>query len=299
MLRGMYTATAGMLSQQRKHDTVTNNIANINTPGFKMSRMVSRSFPEMLIALTEGESLGAPRTSMGRLNTGVLAEEALTVNVQGDLRETGSPFDFALVSDIQVEGLQFNNGKTITEDGERIFQPQAFFTVLNADGEQRYTRNGKLTVDSAGQLVTAEGFRVAGLDGEPIVLIHPDTGNPIPNVTVNRRGQILDSVDGRNILDAAGQPITLLISRVEEPLRLIAEGSGVLRNDETAPSAIAPINPTDNVQVRQGFIERSNVDPTQATVDLMTATRMYEANQKMVQYYDRSLEMAVNDVGRV
>lgn len=298
MLRGMYTATAGMLSQQRKHDTVTNNIANVNTPGFKQSRMVSRSFPEMLISLQEGDAPAA-RFNAGRLNTGVLAEEALTVNVQGDLRETGNPFDFALVSDIQVDGLQFDNGKTITADGQRVYQPQAFFTVLNAAGEQRYTRNGKFVVDASGQLVTAEGYRVVGTDGEPLVLIDPVTGIPISNVTTNNRGQLLDSVDGRNILDANGQPMGMLLTRVDEPMRLIAEGSGILRNDELQPSVLGPMNPNDRVEVRQGFLERSNVDPTQSTVDLMTASRMYEANQKMVQYYDRSLEKAVNDVGRV
>lgn len=299
MLRGMYTATAGMLSQQRKHDTITNNIANVNTPGFKQSRMVSRSFPEMLIALQEGDAAGIQRFNSGRLNTGVLAEEALTVNVQGDLRETGNPFDFAVVSDIQVDGLQFDNGKVITEDGQRIYQPQAFFTVLNQDGEQRYTRNGKLNVDVLGQLVTAEGFRLAGTDGQPIVLIDPVTGIPISSVTVNGRGQLLDSVDGRTILDANGQPMSLLLTRVEEPMRLIAEGSGILRNDELQPSVVAPMNPNDRVEVRQGFLERSNVDPTQSTVDIMTASRMYEANQKMVQYYDRSLDKAVNEVGRI
>lgn len=299
MLRGMYTATAGMLSQQRKHDTVTNNIANVNTPGFKQSRMVSRSFPEMLITLQEGDAPGVRRFNTGRLNTGVLAEEALTVNVQGDLRETGNPFDFAVVSDIQVAGMQFDNGKTITDEGQRVFQPQAFFTVLNQDGEQRFTRNGKFSIDALGQLVTAEGFRVAGVDGQPIVLIDPVTDIPISNITMNGRGELLDSVDGRTILDANGQPMALLLTRVEEPMRLIAEGSGVLRNDVTQPSAIAPMNPTDQIEVRQGFLERSNVDPTQSTVDIMTASRMYEANQKIVQYYDRSLDKAVNEVGRV
>jgi flagellar basal-body rod protein FlgG len=197
------------------------------------------------------------------------------VNVQGDLRETGNPFDFAVISDILVEGLQFDNGKTITADGQRVFQPQAFLTVLNANNEQRFTRNGKFTVDPLGQVVTAEGFRVAGQDGQPILLMNPDTGVPISNVTINNRGQILDSVNGMPILDANGQPMALLLTRVEEPMRLVAEGSGILRNDEQLPSLTAPVNPNDQVEVRQGFLERSNVDPTQATVDIMTASRMW------------------------
>lgn len=298
MLRGLYTATAGMLSQQRKHDTITNNIANLNTPGFKQSRAVSRSFPEMLIALMEGRP-GQETVSFGRLNTGVLAEEALTINVQGEIRETGNPFDFAIVSDIQVDGLQFDSGKTITADGERVFQPQAFFTVANEAGEPRYTRNGKFSVDAEGRLVTAEGYPVLGENGQPIVLIDPATQVPIVNITVNRFGQLLDSVNGQALVDDAGNPIRLLLTRVDNPMRMIPEGTGLYRLDPEDAALAAPVTAADNVEVRQGFVEASNVDPTQSMVDMMTASRMYEANQKVIQAYDKSLEKAVNEVGRV
>lgn len=298
MLRGLYTAASGMLSQQRKHDTITNNIANINTPGFKQGRAVSRSFPEMLITLMEGKP-GMEIVNRGRLNTGVLAEEALTVNVQGVLRETSNPFDFAIVSDIQVEGLQFNGGKTITDDGQRIFQPQAFFTVSNEAGEQRYTRNGKFNVNEQGELVTAEGFRVLRDNGQPVVLIDPNTQIPITNITVNRFGQLLDSTNGQAILDAEDNPIRMMISRVDNPIRMIPEGSGLLRVEAEDAGNVALVAAGDNVEVRQGFVESSNVDPAQAMVDMMTASRMYEANQKAVQAYDKSMEKAVNEVGRV
>ncbi|MDF2659224.1 MAG: flagellar hook-basal body protein [Paenibacillus sp.] len=298
MLRGLYTAASGMLSQQRKHDTITNNIANINTPGFKQGSAVSRSFPEMLIALMEGKP-GMEMVNRGRLNTGVLAEEALTVNVQGVLRETSNPFDFAIVSDIQVEGMQFNGGKTITDDGQRIFQPQAFFTVLNEAGEQRYTRNGKFNVNGQGELVTAEGYQVLRDNGQPIVLIDLDTQIPITNITVNRFGQLLDSTNGQALLDAEDNPVRMLISRVDNPIRMIPEGSGLLRVEAEDAGNVVQVAAGDNVEVRQGFVESSNVDPAQAMVDMMTASRMYEANQKAVQAYDKSLEKAVNEVGRV
>jgi flagellar basal-body rod protein FlgG len=287
-----------MLSQQRKHDTITNNIANINTPGFKQGSAVSRSFPEMLIALMEGKP-GMEMVNRGRLNTGVLAEEALTVNVQGVLRETSNPFDFAIVSDIQVEGMQFNGGKTITDDGQRIFQPQAFFTVLNEAGEQRYTRNGKFNVNGQGELVTAEGYQVLRDNGQPIVLIDLDTQIPITNITVNRFGQLLDSTNGQALLDAEDNPVRMLISRVDNPIRMIPEGSGLLRVEAEDAGNVVQVAAGDNVEVRQGFVESSNVDPAQAMVDMMTASRMYEANQKAVQAYDKSLEKAVNEVGRV
>lgn len=298
MLRGLYTAAAGMLSQQRKHDTITNNIANINTPGFKQSRAVSRSFPEMLIALMEGKP-GLETTNTGRLNTGVLAEEALTVNVKGELRETDNPFDFAIVSDIQVPGLPFDGGKTITPEGERIFQPQAFFTVLDEAGNERYTRNGKFSVNDLGELVTAEGFRVIGDNGQPIVLLDPETQIPITNVTVNKFGQLLDSMNGQALPDAAGNPIRMLISRVDNPIRMIPEGSGLFRLEQGDAGLVAPVAVGDNVEIKQGFVETSNVDPTQAMVDMMSASRMYEANQKVIQAYDKTMEKAVNEIGRV
>jgi flagellar basal body rod protein FlgG len=74
MLRGLYTAAAGMISEQRRHDTITNNIANINSPGFKQGSSLSRSFPEMLISRIRGGQDGAANAKIGRLNTGVFAE---------------------------------------------------------------------------------------------------------------------------------------------------------------------------------------------------------------------------------
>lgn len=298
MLRGLYTATAGMLAQQRKHDTVTNNIANMNTPGFKQNHMVTRSFPEMLVDLMEGKP-GAETHNTGRLMAGTLGEEAVTLYVQGMLRETSNPFDFALRSDIQVPGLQFDGGKTITEDGERIFQPQAFFTVDPGDGGQRYTRNGKFNVNDLGELVTAEGYRVLGDNGFPISLIDPATQTPYIHVTVNGRGELLDPIDGQALVDANGAPIRLLLSRIDNPMQLVAEGTGLYRLEAEDGAVAVPVGPDDQVLVQQGFVEASNVDPTQAMVDMMTAARLYEANQKVIQSFDRSLEKTVNEVGRV
>ena len=298
MLRGLYTAAAGMMTQQRKHDTITNNIANMNTPGFKESQAVARSFPEMLIALMQGEQEGG-NMRIGRLNTGVFAEEAVPVYVQGALRETGNPFDFALVSDIQMEGLTFIGGKAYNAEGERVPQPQAFFTVENADGEVRYTRNGKFSVNEAGELVTPEGYRVLGRDGQPIVLLDAETQQPVVNIQVNALGQIINASTGQALTTAGGEPVQLLISRVDNPERLIPEGYALFRLGEGEADGAVPVGPGDNVEVRQGYIETSNVDPSRAMVDMMTAVRMYEANQKVVQAYDKSMEKAVNEVGRV
>lgn len=304
MLRGLYTAAAGMISQQRKHDTITNNIANINTPGFKQGNAVSRSFPEMLIAMSVGGQDSPISSPIGRINTGVMAEEELSIYLQGDLQETKNPFDLALISNIQVPGIAFDGaGKYITPDGERIYQPQAFFTVQDTNGENRYSRNGRFTVDSDGRLITPEGYRVLGRDGQPIVLTdNTDPANPVllSDATIGPQGQFLDVVNGQPLNDANGNPISLLISRVDNPNRLIREGNGVYRlNEEDAAQVVPIVNMNEQVQVEQGYIERSNVDPTQSMIDMTSALRAYETNQKMVQFYDKSMEKAVNEVGRV
>src|SRR5690606_3187947 len=129
MLRGLYTATAGLITQQRRHDNATNNIANMNTPGFKAGTIATRSFPEVLIkTIRDQDKPGSP--TVGSLNLGVLAEEVMPLFRQGDLFQTNYATDLALVSNIQVPGLQFDDaGRAIDANGDTVYQPQAFFTV--------------------------------------------------------------------------------------------------------------------------------------------------------------------------
>ncbi|WNR44665.1 flagellar hook-basal body protein [Paenibacillus roseipurpureus] len=297
MLRGLYTAAAGMISEQRRHDTITNNIANLNSPGFKQGNALSRSFPEMLISTIRGGQ-GASPAPLGKMSLGVFSEESISVHTQGDLQETNNPFDFALVSNIQVPGVTFDTtGKYVNADGERTFQPQALFTVLNAKGEQRYSLNGKFTVDAAGQLVNANGEQVVGRDGQPIVLLDGN-GQPISSFKVTDKGQFLDA-DGRPILNAAGQQMGLMLSRAENPNLLLREGNGLLRINPGDEATVTQVGLGDQVEVRQGYVERSNVDSAQSMVDMMSALRAYEANQKVIQSYDKSMDKAANDVGRV
>ncbi|GAA4874039.1 flagellar hook-basal body complex protein FlhO [Paenibacillus vulneris] len=304
MLRGLYTAASGMISQQRRHDIVTNNIANINTPGFKQGNAINRSFPEMLISRI-GNGKGEPQAiPVGRLNTGVMAEENVSVHKQGDIQETSSPFDFAIVSNMQVPGARFDaSGKYVDANGQRINQPQALFTVQDPNGEQRYTLDGKFSVDVNGRLISTNGLPVLGTDGQPIVLMDTTTQTPIIDFRVTKSGRFLNP-DGSEILNANNQPVSLLISRIEDPNQLVREGNGLYRLNPGFEGMARPVNPNDpnemeQLEVRQGFIERSNVDGSQSVVDMMAALRAYEANQKVVQFYDKSMDKAVNEVGRV
>ncbi|WP_127485409.1 flagellar hook-basal body protein [Paenibacillus ehimensis] len=297
MLRGLYTAASGMIAQQRKHDIVTNNIANLNTPGFKSGNGINRSFPEVLISRVRSGKDEPGSVPVGRINTGVMAEENVSLHAQGDIQETKNPFDFALISDIQVPGARFDSsGKYVDQNGQRVIQPQAFFTILNAAGEQRYSLNGKFSLDANGRLIDSEGHSVLGRDGQPIVLMN--AGTPVTNFRMTRTGQFTDA-DGQPILDANGQVLNLLITRVEDPNQLVREGNGLYRLNTQDQGAFRPIDAQDQVEVRQGYVERSNVDSSQSMVDMMSALRAYEANQKMIQYYDKSMEKAANEIGRV
>jgi flagellar basal-body rod protein FlgF len=288
MLRGLYTAASAMIAQQRRHDTVTNNIANINTPGYKAMNTVNRSFPDMLIS-----AMGGPNPSdgsIGKLSTGIFAEENLLSMSQGDMQQTYRAQDMAIVSDILVAGKTFDaSGKFVDANGVVSFKPQAFFSVQSAQGEEKYTRDGSFHTAPDGTLLTTEGLKVLGTDGNPIVV-----NVPWEQIGVTSDGKLVESLTG---LPLQGAP-QLRIMRVDNPNNLLRDGDGHFTYAGN-PADIKPIVAADRVEVRQGYLERSNVDSAQSAVDIMAALRSYEANQKVIQTYDRSLDKAVNDIGRV
>lgn len=294
MLRGLYTAAAGMITQQRRHDTATQNIVNMNTTGYKQVNSVSRSFPEMLIGLVGGDA-NVPTKRLGRLNTGVFAEESLSMNVQGTLMESGQKNDFAISSNLTLNDPQtgqpvaFNeSGKFVREDGTVLYQPQAYFTVRDQNGNTRYTRDGHFQITGDGSLLSSTGAEVLDNNGQPVVL----TGS-VEQFKVDGQGRLVDVNTG----DPTG--VTLGISVVDQPNQLVREGDGNFSLNGQGGATVRMLAAGDNVQIRQGYLEGSNVDASRATVDMNAAYRAYEANQKMVQFYDRSLDKAVNEVGRV
>lgn len=287
MLRGLYTAASGMMAQQRRHDTVTNNIANLNTPGFKAMNQVTRAFPDMLVSAMGGDNMRSG--PIGKLSLGAFAEENLLSMVQGDLMATNRPQDLALVADLLVDGAVFDaSGKYVDENGNVTFKPQAFFTVQGPE-EQYYTRDGSFRTAEDGTLLTAEGLAVLGVNGEPI-----QVNGSWDDVFVDDNGFLYDA--------ALGQPLPgnpqLLITVVNNPNDLVRNGGGTFRY-MGEPAGIRQMAEDDRIQVQQGYLERSNVDPGQSVVDLMAAMRLYEANQKMIQTIDTSLGKAVNEVGRI
>ncbi|MBP2109988.1 flagellar hook-basal body protein [Paenibacillus silagei] len=292
MLRGLYTAAAGMVTQQRRHDTATQNLVNLNTTGYKQVDSVSHAFPEVLVTAMNG---GTAKT-VGRINTGVFAEQSVSQYLQGDLIESGKSVDFALSTDLQVPdpenpgtNLAFDgSGKYISPDGEVTYRPQAFFTVQDNEGNNLYTRNGSFTVAPTGEVLSSGGFKVLDSNGNPLSLKEPQD-----SLKVDGEGNLIDNDTGQPSGTRIG------ISVVTRPQELVRDGNGVFHADDAEAADIRFSNGTDILQVRQGYLENSNVDATQVTVDMNAAYRAYEANQKVIQFYDSSLQKAVNEVGRV
>ena len=272
MIRGFYTSAAGMIAQQRRQEMVSNNLANANTPGFREDQASLRAFPNMLIkAMGVDNHPRGKSHHVGELTTGVYLQERTLNFRQGDIHETNNNTDVAL----------FQGNVPINEETGR---PGAlFFTIENNTGEVRYTRNGNFTVDGQGFLTTGQGNYLLSDAGERI-----NVGNE--DFTMTREG-VISNEDG--II------AQLNVAFVENPDMLVKEGNGLLRNEGENPVVTAIGNENVAFQLQQGFIERSNVDSGQAMTDMMTAFRAFEANQKVLQAYDRSMEKAANEIGRL
>lgn len=277
MLRGFYTATAGMISQQKRTEMLSNNIANANTSGYKSDQSAVRAFPEMLLSRMENDSMPIKNgqsfginTSIGSLNTGAYIQELIPQFTQGDVRETGLPSDVALVEGI----IPLNN--------ETNIKGVLLFPVQTQNGEQRYTRNGTFTLDNEG-ILTSNGNPVLSTTGNPISIQSND-------YQITPEGNVL--VGGENV----GQIDVRFGGDVRN---LVKEGNGLYRtaDEEDLPSALN--NGEIQYTLRQGFVERSNVDVSKTYTDMMTAYRAFEANQKVLQAYDRSMEKAANEIGRL
>lgn len=268
MFRGFYTAATGMLAQQRRTEMLTNNMANANTPGFKEDQSTLRAFPALLL---ERMNKAGDFYPTGSLNTGVYMQETVPKFIQGDVKETDQKTDLALF-DINMPTNQTNGLKG-----------SVFFTVRGQNGQIRYTRDGGFTLDPKGYLTTAGGQYILDNNGQPIQLTSDQ-------FTVSENGRI----NGKN-----GERAQLGIAFANNPEQLIKEGSGLYRTANGARLANAAGQPGVQFKLQQGFLEQSNVDVSKSMTDLLTAYRSFEANQKIVQAYDRSMDKAVNEVGKL
>jgi len=278
MFRGFYTVGSGMIAQQRKTEMLANNLANANTPGFKAEQSSIRSFPEMYMSSINTTHIPTKNglqlkglSPVGAVSTGVYMQETLPLFTQGQLRETELTTDVAL-----MDGL-------LPVDNETGTAGAIFFRLENPEGGEQYTKNGSFTLDPSGYLTNAMGHYVLGSNGQRIALQNDD-------FSITQEGVIMD---GQNAV------ATLGISFSQRPDTLMKQGNGmfVTEGGENLQNANAVAGVTYSMQ--QGYLEGSNVDAAQTMTDMMTAYRAFEANQKILQAYDRSMEKAVTEIGRV
>jgi flagellar basal-body rod protein FlgG len=270
-----------MRAQQWRLDAVANNLANVDTDGYKREVAAFKAFPELLLRRQDddgvykipfGSADAAP--IIGRIGMGVELNELFTNFEQGALKETTSDFDLAL-------------------DG------QGFFTVATPWGE-RYTRNGSFILSMEGYLVTKEGYPVLGENGPIRVKAN--------NFQIDKEGRVWvnaaypdepDVMVGReqNLWE---EPVLLDVLKIVEfelDRYLQKMGSSLYRESEYSGPAMIMLG-DERPAVLQGFLEASNVDPVVEMVQMIEVNRSYEANQRMIQAGDSALGTLINQVAK-
>ena len=277
MLKGFYTAASGMIAQQRRTEMLTNNMSNANTPGYKTDQSSLRSFPKMLLSRADYVTIPVEKqlqsgslAQIGGLSTGVYVQETNPLFSQGDIKQTDLKTDISLVNG----NLPINR--------QTGLPGSVFFTVQNDNGQLRYTRNGNFTLDGQGFLTTPNGNYVLDVNNQRIQL---------------ESDQFVVSDNG-TILQNNAEVARLGIAYSNDPSgQMVKEGNGLFR----AQGRLANAYNQNNVgfTLKQGYLEGSNVDEGQTMTEMLATYRSFEANQKVLQAYDQSMNKAVNDVGKI
>ncbi|MBC8472467.1 MAG: flagellar basal-body rod protein FlgG [Planctomycetes bacterium] len=261
MLRAFSTSATGMAAQQTMVDVIANNLANINTTGFKKSQV---SFQDLLYIKLKnaGAEVVSGLNSPSGLEVGSGVRTAATVRVYtgGELQSTERPLDIA-----------------ITGDG--------FLQVSMPNGDIKYTRDGSLQTNADGELVTSTGYRI-----EPAISIPTD----ITSLDIGKDGSV-------NVTDSAGtQSVvgTIELARFPNPSGLSAEGENLLAATEASGTATTGTAGDSGFGIIQsGFLEKSNVQMITELVNLITAQRAYETNSRAIRAGDEMLRKA-NEIAR-
>ncbi len=260
MIRSLFTASTGMIAQQMNIDTIANNLANVNTTGFKKSRV---NFQDLLYETVK--SAGTETANGTTIPEGIqighgVRPSAIAKNfTSGAFIQTGNALDLA------IEG-----------DG--------FFQITLPDGTIAYTRDGSFKINEQGALLTADGYLL-----EPAINIDTDASlvNILPDGTVSWM------VPGATTPSTAG-PIELV--RFANPAGLDARlGHNLLLETQASGTPTAGTPGLDGLgTLVQGFLENSNVQVVEEILNMIIAQRAYEANSKVIQTSDEMLQTANN-----
>jgi flagellar basal-body rod protein FlgG len=268
MIRSLWTAASGMQTQQTNVDTISNNLANINTTGFKKESAQFKSLLYQTIQEKSTDSNGDAKPVGIQVGLGVRNSAILSQYTQGTMLETNNDFDFAI-------------------------QGNGFFQVQTTDGSVGYTRNGSfgLSIGINGTtLATADGLAVLDTKGAPIVID--------PKYDTSLVG--FDETGNLTYPDATGNPqpmgIQIGLAQFNNPAGLEKMSGSILK--ETAASGAPRFETTDanlkDSKIKQGYLEGSNVQAVTEMVDLIVAQRAYEMNSKAITAADEMLQQANN-----
>ncbi|MFO0752702.1 MAG: flagellar basal-body rod protein FlgG [Thermodesulfovibrionales bacterium] len=255
MIRSLFTAAAGMQAQQLNVDVIANNLANVNTTGYKRGRA---DFQDLLYQTLRNP--GSPSAEGSQIPSGIqvgLGVKPVAVQklfTQGDFTNTNNSLDLV------IEG-----------DG--------FFQVTRPDGTIAYTRSGAFKTDSDGRVVTSDGYPL-----EPSITIPADA----TQITVGSDGRVTVMQSGNTTPVEVG---TIEIARFVNPAGLMSTGKNLYAQTNSSGQ---PITGTPGTEGRgtlnQGFLEMSNVNVVEELANLIVAQRAFEMNSKAVQASDDMLQ---------
>jgi flagellar basal-body rod protein FlgG len=257
MLRALYSAAAGMESQQMNLDNISNNLANVNTTGFKKSKL---EFQDLLYQTTRAagsqQGGGNQLPSSLQIGQGSIPIATQRVFTNGQLTQTGENLDIAIQGD-------------------------GFFQVQMPDGSLAYTRDGALQTDSSGRIVTADGYPVAG------------GFQPVPagttNITITSSGAVTYTTS------SGATNSQLQLARFTNSGGLEAQGQNLYKETSASgPAELGDPGQSGFGQLQQGYLELSNVSVVEEMVNLILAQRAYEVNSKAVQAADEMMQESNN-----
>ncbi|WP_026509563.1 flagellar hook-basal body protein [Butyrivibrio sp. LC3010] len=285
MVKGLYTAYTGMVNEQKRMDIETNNLANVNSTGFKEERSVSQSFRDLL-ALKIKDYSDAPWTArrLGLMNPGVKLAGTYTNFEQGGLRQTGQTFDLALNNGLpNVDDNSVNDN--MTAGGNAFFATSYASDDPDGGGQLiKYTRDGNFTLTLDGYLVTSEGNNVLDVNNNPIQI------DPNIDTTINQDGTIVQDLNVVSTIQVARFDNPQFLQRYQDNAFIIGEGGAQVVSTTAAEA---------NATVNQGYLEASNVSVVDEMVNIITIQRQYDTNSKALQAEEDTLDIAVNQLGKV
>lgn len=262
MMRSLYSATTGMLGQQLQIDTTSNNIANVNTAGYKKQRA---EFNDLFYQSLQYAGTATSETTLSptgiEVGLGVRAGAITKMFSQGSPKETENNLDVAITG-------------------------KGFFQVQLPDGTTAYTRSGNFKLDDNGNLVTSEGYAVI-----PQIVIPQDA----TQINIGNDGTVSVVQGNQGASNVVGQ---IELANFINPAGLHSLGDNLYLNTNASGAPIVGVAGTNGMgQIKQGFLELSNVRLVEEMTDLITGQRAYEANSKSIQTADAMLQ-TVNGLKR-